>query len=83
MLYKRKESAQGGPKHKKKRNVQESEDPILSLMKQKLERKPESSRMGFFKSIMPRVEALEEDLFQEFQLQTLQSLKKLHALQTQ
>ena len=30
-----------------------------------------------------RVEALEEDLFQEFQLQTLQSLKKLHALQTQ
>ena len=83
VAVKRKESAQGGPKHKKKRNVQESEDPILSLIKQKLERKPESSRMGFFKSIMPRVEALEEDLFQEFQLQTLQSLKKLHALQTQ
>ncbi|XP_041372754.1 uncharacterized protein LOC121386024 [Gigantopelta aegis] len=82
MVEKRKGSEQGGRKQKKKK-VEDNEDPILSLMRKKLERKPESPRIGFFNSIMPRVETLEEDLFQEFQLQTLQLLKNLHAQQTQ
>ncbi|XP_041366857.1 uncharacterized protein LOC121381588 [Gigantopelta aegis] len=82
VVEKRKGSEQGGRKQKKKK-VEDNEDPILSLMRKKLERKPESPRIGFFNSIMPRVETLEEDLFQEFQLQTLQLLKNLHAQQTQ
>lgn len=80
VVEKKKRSEQGVKQ--KKRKV-DSEDPIRSLMRKKLERKPESPRMSFFNSIMPRVEALEEDLFLEFQLQTLQLLKNLHAQQTQ
>ena len=70
-------SEQGGRKQKKKK-VEDSEDPILSLMRKEMEMKLESPRMGFFKSIMPRVEALEEDNFQEFQIQTLRLLQNLH-----
>ncbi|GFS18908.1 transcription factor Adf-1 [Elysia marginata] len=76
VVEKRAGSEQGGKKHKKKK-VDDNDDDIISLLRKKIERKPESPRMGFFNSIMPRVETLDDDRFQELQLHTLQLLKKL------
>lgn len=67
----------------KKRKNDDNDELILSLLKKKIERKSESTRMGFFTSIMPRVDALDDEQFQEFQLQTLQLLKNLHTQKTQ
>ncbi|GFS12626.1 hypothetical protein ElyMa_006702500 [Elysia marginata] len=80
VVEKRAGSEQGGKKHTKKK-VDDNDDDIISLLRKKIERKPESPRMGFFNSIMPRVETLDDDRSQEFQLQTLQLLKKLCAEQ--
>ncbi|KAL8564388.1 hypothetical protein ACOMHN_057410 [Nucella lapillus] len=67
----------------KKRKDEDNDELILSLLKKKIKRKSESTRMGFFTSIMPRVDALDDEQFQEFQLQTLQLLKNLHIQKTQ
>ena len=78
VVEKRAGSEQGGKKQKKKeKKVDDNNDDIISLLRKKIERKPESSRMGFFNSTMPRVEILDDDdRFQEFQLLLKKTLRR-------
>lgn len=63
-----------------KRRAEESEAALFQSLKRRLDEKSvarECSRMGFFKSLMPKIQSLTEDQFIEFQLKVLRDLKEV------
>lgn len=63
-----------------KRRAEESETALFQSLKRRLDEKSvarECPRMGFFKSLMPKVQSLTDDQFIEFQLKVLRDLKEV------
>ena len=71
-------------KKPKKRKVEVSDEGSLSLLNVKSDDKQEYHRAAsFFHSIMHRVESLDDENFEEFQIETLQLLKRLRSKRAQ
>jgi len=63
-----------------KRRAEESEAALFQSIKRRLDEKSvarECPRMGFFKSLMPKIQSLTDDQFIEFQLKVLSDLKEV------
>lgn len=55
------------------------EDELFKCFQQHQEKKCESQRMSFFKSIMPQVDALSDNDFLDFQVEVLQMIQRKRA----